>query len=160
MLIKTEDKDLEDLLGTMIEKLGGNPLFFEKFKENKLKNVDMVILDTRETKEEDIKTFIKTLKEKNSSLEIIVLTCKHNIRSSIIAMESGASDELLFPIEVERLEEKIKRILEKIRKTKDIKSIFAKLTDTLSAVTFAEAGEFEIAKEILKSKKKGGKKNE
>ncbi len=121
MVIKTEDKDLEELLRNMIAKLGSKVVPYDVLKEeNNSQKIDLLILDTRETKEDEIVSFINSLKKVNSLLEIMVLTCcKHNIKSSIIAMKSGASDELLFPIEIEKLEEKIKNILEKLARKKN-----------------------------------------
>lgn len=112
VLIKTEDKDLEERLKEMVSKIGARVVETENLSKDELKKIDLLIIDTREMEYESMFEFIGEIRKLNNKIKIMWLTCKDNIKSSLLAMKVGVTEEVFFPIDVKTLKNKIKVLLE------------------------------------------------
>ncbi|MDN5380059.1 hypothetical protein [Thermodesulfobacterium sp.] len=112
VLIKTEDKDLEERLKEMVSKIGARMVETENLSKDELKKIDLLIIDTREMEYESMFEFIGEIRKLNNKIKIMWLTCKDNIKSSLLAMKVGVTEEVFFPIDVKTLKNKIKVLLE------------------------------------------------
>ncbi|HBT03594.1 MAG TPA: hypothetical protein DIT22_01400 [Thermodesulfobacterium commune] len=112
VLIKTEDKDLEERLKEMVSKIGARVVETENLSKDELKKIDLLIIDTREMEYESMFEFIGEIRKLNNKIKIMWLTCKDNIKSSLLAMKVGVTEEVFFPIDVKTLKSKIKVLLE------------------------------------------------
>lgn len=118
VLIKTEDKDLEERLKEMVSKIGARVVETENLSKDELKKIDLLIIDTREMEYESMFEFIGEIRKLNNKIKIMWLTCKDNIKSSLLAMKVGVTEEVFFPIDVKTLKNKIKILLEVSQKEK------------------------------------------
>ncbi|AIH04656.1 DNA-binding transcriptional response regulator [Thermodesulfobacterium commune] len=118
VLIKTEDKDLEERLKEMVSKIGARVVETENLSKDELKKIDLLIIDTREMEYESMFEFIGEIRKLNHKIKIMWLTCKDNIKSSLLAMKVGVTEEVFFPIDVKTLKNKIKILLEVSQKEK------------------------------------------
>jgi DNA-binding NtrC family response regulator len=118
VLIKTEDKDLEERLKEMVSKIGARMVETENLSKDELKKIDLLIIDTREMEYESMFEFIGEIRKLNNKIKIMWLTCKDNIKSSLLAMKVGVTEEVFFPIDVKTLKNKIKILLEVSQKEK------------------------------------------
>lgn len=112
VLIKTEDKDLEERLKEMIIKIGAKVVETENLSKDEFKKIELLIIDTREMEYESMFEFISEIRKLNHKIKIMWLTCKDNIKSSLLAMKVGVTEEVFFPIDVKTLKSKIKVLLE------------------------------------------------
>ncbi|HAA83726.1 MAG: hypothetical protein XD67_1020 [Thermodesulfobacterium commune] len=112
VLIKTEDKDLEERLKKLVIKIGARVVETENLSKDELKKIDLLIIDTREMEYESMFEFIGEIRKLNNKIKIMWLTCKDNIKSSLLAMKVGVTEEVFFPIDVKTLKSKIKVLLE------------------------------------------------
>ncbi|WP_022854738.1 MULTISPECIES: response regulator [Thermodesulfobacterium] len=112
VLIKTEDKDLEERLKEMIIKIGAKVVETENLSKDEFKKIELLIIDTREMEYESMFEFISEIRKLNHKIKIMWLTCKDNIKSSLLAMKVGVTEEVFFPIDVKTLKNKIKVLLE------------------------------------------------
>jgi|GEM_PF-6815444 len=151
VFIKTEDKELEEIMKEIVLKMQAKVVEVDNLSEADFRKIDVLILDTREMPDEWLFEFINEVKKVNQRLEVMIVTCKNSIKSSILAMKVGISEEIFFPIDVKLLKNKIKSLLKSADKEKK-EGFFSKIQKTLMAVTFAEVGEFETAKELIKDK--------
>lgn len=118
VLIKTEDKDLEERLKEMIIKIGAKVVETENLSKDEFKKIELLIIDTREMEYESMFEFIGEIRKLNNKIKIMWLTCKDNIKSSLLAMKVGVTEEVFFPIDVKTLKNKIKVLLEVSQKEK------------------------------------------
>uniref|UniRef100_A0A7V5XHC3 Response regulator n=1 Tax=Thermodesulfobacterium geofontis TaxID=1295609 RepID=A0A7V5XHC3_9BACT len=120
VLIKTDDKDLGEIMKEIVLKIGANIVEIETPSKEDFKKIDVLILDAREMKDEFMYKFINEIKEVNQALKVMILTYKNSIKSSILAMKAGIAEEVFFPIEINQLKNKIKSVLEMAKKEKNL----------------------------------------
>ena len=130
----------------------------EALKTFTKKKIDVVVLNMEELQMDGIQ-ILSYIKKVQPLTEVIMLTTPSVIHLSIKGMKLGAFDDLLLPPDIGDLQRMIKEAGIK-KKEKEEKKRKKKLSiiDTLEgmavSVTFAEAGEFETAKNILKKTNK------
>jgi DNA-binding NtrC family response regulator len=96
---------------------------------------------------------LKIIKEHSPLTEIILIAGSAQLPLAIEGMKLGAFDDLRPPIDMSKL---LSRVRDAFRKKKRSmragKSVRRRLHELLVATTFAEAGEFDMAREVLGSK--------
>jgi len=116
------------------------------------KKIDVVLLDLSNLKAEGIRLF-KKIKKVNSHTEVIIINSSDQIVFSMEAMKLGAFDELFIPCDISVLTDRIKDAWEKKQQTKKKKrSLFSIYQEHMAAAAFAEAGEYETARTMIKNK--------
>ncbi len=117
----------------------------------KKKKIDVALLDLSGLKSEGLK-ILKLIKKLNPVTEVITLNTSGHISLSIDGMKAGAFDDLLIPVDINTLTDRIKAACE--RKREQEKSLLKGYQKVMMAATFAEAGEAETAKAYLEPHKK------
>lgn len=98
---------------------------------------DVIVLDLKMPGIDGFEV-LKNIKRNYPKVEVIILTGHGTERDKIETQKLGAYDYMQKPVDVDSLVEKIKSAFKK------------KVETTLMAGTFAEAGEFDEARKILK----------
>ncbi|MFH1625310.1 MAG: response regulator [Pseudomonadota bacterium] len=124
------------------------------------KKIDVVVLNMKELHMDGIH-ILSDIKKVRPLTEVVLLRAPSGIHLSIEGMKRGAFDDLLLPPDIGDLRRIIgaagmrKREKEKEDKRKrKRRSIVRALEDIAVSATYAEAGEFETAREIFKRRKK------
>jgi DNA-binding NtrC family response regulator len=111
--------------------------------------VDLVLLDVRGGGD-GLVAWLAALKRALPALEVVVLGRPGQIAISIAAMRAGASSELSVPFDVDALRAAVSASLRRRSKRLAARpSLLARFQQAMSAATFAQAGEFETAREML-----------
>ena len=110
-------------------------------------DINLILLDIRESPDAAI-GFLRRVKEGFPDMEVLLINRQDNVRSSMLAMQAGACDELMAPVDKKTLREKLESAAKRLIKRKT-KSIFEKFSNAMVAATFAEAGEFETARDLM-----------
>lgn len=112
--------------------------------------LDVVLLDFRRC-EQALLGWLSALKRALPALEVILLTLPGQVATSIAAMSAGASTELSAPFDLAALRNAVSAALRRRRKRLDAArpSLLERFQRAMSAATFAQAAEFETARQIL-----------
>lgn len=113
--------------------------------------VDIVLLDIRQHQHEAL-TLLRGIKQTLRDAEVIVINRAGNIRSSMEAMQAGADDEIIAPCDTRSLKKKVMaacRRQEKRRRKREKRSFLGIFSDSMAAATFAQAGEFDTAVDLM-----------
>jgi len=122
----------------------------------KRKDIDVVLLDFNGLKREGL-ALLKMIKKMRPAVQVIIINSAEQLSLSIEGMRLGAFDDLFIPFDLEALIAKIKEASEHKKKTESKKpSFFQRCQDMMVAVSFAEAGEANMAKELLAKKRMPG----
>lgn len=111
----------------------------------------VVLLDIRQHHTEAI-NYLHSLKQARPEIEVILINRPDSIRISMTAMQAGAGDELIAPFDTAVLKKKIMaacRRREKLLKKSAKRSLLSRFSDAMAAATFAQAGEFDTAVDLL-----------
>ena len=112
---------------------------------------DVVLLDIRQQHDEAINC-LHSLKQTRPGIEVILINRPDSIRISMVAMQGGAGDELIAPFDTAALKKKIMAACsrhEKRLQKSTKRSLLNRFTDAMAAATFAQAGEFDTAVDLL-----------
>jgi DNA-binding NtrC family response regulator len=116
--------------------------------------VDVVLLDVRRY-EDGVLRWLSSIKQIVPALEVILLNVAGEIRVSIDGMRAGASHELSAPFDTAALRSAVSAALR--RRNKRLGgaklSLLERFERAMSAATFAQAGEFDTAREMLDEEK-------
>jgi len=111
--------------------------------------IDVVLLNLNDLKKEGM-ALIKMIKKKHPAVQVVTITSGDQISLSIEGMKLGVFDDFLMPLDLDSL---ILRIREACQAKKDAEvvkpSLFQRCQNLMVAASFAEAGEAEMAKELL-----------
>lgn len=112
--------------------------------------LDVVLLDVRRC-DDALLGWLVTTKRALPALEVILLNLPGQVASSIAAMRAGASAEVSAPFDLATLRAAVSAALRRRRKRLDAArpSLLGRFQRAMTAVTFAQAGEFDTAREIL-----------
>ena len=112
--------------------------------------LDVVLLDVRRC-EDPLLAWLAALKRALPAVEVIILGLPGQVTISIAAMRAGASTELSAPLDLAALRAAVSAALRRRRKRLGAArpSLRERFHRAMSAATFAQAGEFETAREIL-----------
>jgi DNA-binding NtrC family response regulator len=112
--------------------------------------LDVVLLDVR-GREGALLAWLRTIKQALPALEVILLDLPGHVATSIEAMRAGASAELSAPFDLATLRTAVSAALRRRSKRLDgaRPSLLERFHRAMSAATFAQAGEFDTARELL-----------
>jgi DNA-binding NtrC family response regulator len=114
--------------------------------------VDVVLLSLNDLRKEGL-VLIRMIKKMRPSVQVITVNSPDQISLSIGGMKLGVFDDFLMPLDLDSL---ILRIRDACQAKKDAEiikhSLFRHCQDVMVAAVFAEAGEAEIAQEMLAKK--------
>ena len=114
--------------------------------------VDVVLLSLNDLKREGT-VLIKMIKKKHPAVQVITINSGDQISLSIEGMKLGVFDDFLMPLDLDSLILRIREAFQAKKEAKVIKpSLFQRCQDVMVAASFAEAGEAEMAKELLAKK--------
>jgi two-component system, OmpR family, response regulator len=112
-------------------------------------SIDVVLLSLNDLKKEGM-AIIKMIKKKHPAVQVITINSGDQISLSIEGMKLGVFDDFLMPLDLDSL---VLRIREAYQAKKDAEivkpSLLQRCQDIMVAASFAEAGEADMAKEIL-----------
>jgi DNA-binding NtrC family response regulator len=117
-------------------------------------DIDVVVINVNDLGANGIR-ILDSMKQAQTFAEFITLTSPASIHWSIEGMKRGAFADLLIPFDLEDLLAKLREAgaKKKSKKGKEKKSIRKRLEDLMVSATFAESGDFNGAKQILKELK-------
>jgi DNA-binding NtrC family response regulator len=123
--------------------------------------IDVALLDVRH-KNSDPLGMLAVLKQKQPGAQVILVSSQENIVMAMEGMQHGAADEILVPFDVGSLKQKVKAALatkKAMDRNKNKSSFRRAFENAMVAVTFAQAGEYETARESLRDERRedGGK---
>lgn len=112
--------------------------------------LDLVLLDIRRG-EHALVGWLSAVKQAAPALEVILLNLPGQVAISIAAMQAGASTELCAPFDLATLQDAVSVALRRRKKRLDRArpSLLERFEQAMSAATFAQAGEFDTARELL-----------
>ena len=117
-------------------------------------SIDVVLLSLNDLKKEGM-ALIKIIKKKHPAVQVITINSGEQISLSIEGMKLGVFDDFLVPLDLDSL---VLRIREAYQAKKDAEvvkpSLLQRCQDIMVAASFAEAGEAEMAKELLTTGRK------
>ncbi len=111
---------------------------------------DVVLLDLRRL-DDALLAWLSALKRAEPGVEVILLSLPGQVATSIAAMRAGASSEVSAPFDVATLRAAVSAALRRRRKRLAARrpSLLERFQRAMAAATFAQAGEFETARELL-----------
>jgi DNA-binding NtrC family response regulator len=111
--------------------------------------IDVVLLSLNDLKKEGM-ALIKMIKKKHPAVQVITINSGDQISLSIEGMKLGVFDDFLMPLDLDSLILRIREAFQAKKEAKVVKpSLLQRCQDLMVAASFAEAGEAEIAKELL-----------
>lgn len=116
------------------------------------RNTAVALLDIREDITGALR-WLRAAKMEQPGLEVLLINQPEQIENSMAGMHAGASDELTVPLDLSELRRKIMAALlrwEKCSGRKRKKSLARLFQDAMTAVTYAQAGDFDTAQEVLR----------
>lgn len=116
-------------------------------KKNK---IDVVIIDLSELRREGV-MILETIHQSKTKAEVVLINSADQLSLSIESMKLGAYNDYILPLDVESFLAGIREAAQKKRQHEK-KSILQKYQDVMAAVSFAEAGEHDMAKMFLDGK--------
>lgn len=117
----------------------------------------VALLDIREDIASALR-WLRAAKTRQPGLEVLLINQPEHIESSMAGMHAGASDELTVPLDLTELRRKIMAALlrwEQRSRPKRKRSLVRLFQETMTAVTYAQAGDFETAREVLRESEEG-----
>ena len=116
--------------------------------------IDVVLMSLNDLKKEGM-ALIKMIKKKHPAVQVITINSGDQISLSIEGMKLGVFDDFLMPLDLDSL---VLRIREAYQAKKDAEvvkpSLFQRCQNLMVAASFAEAGEADMAKELLTTRHK------
>jgi len=111
-------------------------------------DVDVVILNFKDLMSEGLQ-LLRNLRKRRPQTEVITLSTPSGVRFSMESMKLGVFEDLLMPFDLEYLVGRILQALQQRKaKKKGRRSLGQKLEDLAAAACFAEAGDFETARQL------------
>ena len=111
--------------------------------------IDVVLLSLNDLKKEGL-VLIKMIKKMRPLVQVITVNSGDQISLSIEGMKLGVFDDFLMPLDLDSLIFRIREAFQAKKEAKVVKpSLFQRCQALMVAASFAEAGEAEMAKEIL-----------
>jgi DNA-binding NtrC family response regulator len=162
VLLVDDEKDFVDVMKDRLESAGysvaacydiGQALKEVQDKEYDVAIIDLIMPDT------DGITAMQRIKIIRPLMECIVLSGQGTLRLAVESMKQGAFDFLEKPCELKVVTQVIDEAYTKKhehdnRIRKAAKKVYSRLEQAMVGATFAQAGQFDTAKEILRKKEK------
>lgn len=113
-------------------------------KKNK---IDVVVIDLSELKREGL-MILEAIHPSRAKAEVILINSPDQLPLSIDGMKLGAYNDYLLPLDMEKFLKGLREATDKKRQL-DKPSLMQTYQEIMAAVSFAEAGEHEMAKKFL-----------
>ncbi len=112
---------------------------------------DVVLLDIRDLAD-DAFGQVYSIRQQHAGVEVVLINKPDNVVASIAGMKAGAFDEIIVPFDTGTLQTIITDACARVRaarakKTK--KPLLTRFSEAMMAATFAQAGDFEGALDLL-----------
>jgi len=121
--------------------------------------VDVVLLNLNHLKKEGM-ALIKLIKKKHPAIQVITINSGDQISLSIEGMKLGVFDDFFMPLDLDSLISRIQEAFQVKKAAEVVKpSLLQRCQEIMVAASFAEAGEADMAKELLTSGHKSSKEN-
>jgi len=112
-------------------------------------NIDVVLLSLNDFQKESM-ALIKMIKKVRPAIQVITISSGEQISLSIEGMKLGVFDDFLIPLDLDSLISRIQEAFQAKKEAEVVKpSLLQRCQDIMVAASFAEAGEADMAKEIL-----------
>jgi len=120
----------------------------------KRRNIDVVLLSLNDFQKESM-VLIKMIKKVRPAVQVITINSGDEISLSIEGMKLGVFDDLLMPLDLDALILRIQEAFQAKKAAEVVKpSLLQRCQDIMVAASFAEAGEADMAKELLTARPK------
>jgi len=116
-------------------------------KKNK---IDVVVIDLTELKREGL-MILETIHASRAKAEVILMNSPEQLSLSIEGMKLGAFNDYHLPLDMDMFLSGIREAADR-KRHRERKTLLRRYQDVMAAVTFAEAGEHEMAKTFLEDK--------
>lgn len=155
VLIGTEDASFAGKIGKTIEQWGLRHLLLGSESENELRGDegDVALLDIRDLADGTVGQ-IRAIRQRHPGVEVVLINKPDNVAASIAGMKAGAVDEILVPVDTGALQTIVNEACARrqaARKQKSKKPLLTRFSEAMMAATFAQAGDFEGALDMLDS---------
>jgi len=152
-VIITGDDTLLRTLGGKLQEWGNKVLHYDPFHPSVLpkEEISVAMIDIRRNAQETLKRF-SSLRSEMPFAETILINNDGNISASMAGMRAGASDELTVPFDMKGLKKTVSAACLRSKKQQEKKKwrpLLHFFEKTMTAATFAQAGEFETAISLL-----------
>jgi len=116
--------------------------------------IDVVWLSLNDLKKEGM-ALIKMIKKKHPAVQVITINSGDQISLSIEGMKLGVFDDFFMPLDLDSLISRIQEAFQAKKEAEVVKpSLLQRCQDIMVAASFAEAGEADMAKELLATGRK------
>lgn len=155
VLIETSDTIFAGKIGKILEQWGFILLQLRSEAEFELQEIDadVLLLDVRELAE-DTFALLRSIRQRLPGLAVVLINRPDNVTASIAGMKAGAVNEIIAPFDTDTLKAIIIEAYElgqTGRRQKNKKPFLRRFSEVMMAATFAEAGEFESALDLLEA---------
>ena len=147
-LIVSDDTDFAQTMKSLLQRWGMVVELAAEAVYLPAAGVDVVLLDIRKQESNGL-ALLATIRSRMVDAEIILVNRPDNIQLSMAGMQAGADDEIISPFDTAALKKKIFAAIKYRRKRQGKRSLFKRFEDAMSAITFAQAGEFDAAVDLL-----------
>jgi DNA-binding response OmpR family regulator len=148
-LIVSDDTDFGQTMKNLLQRWGMIVELAVEAAYLPVGGVDVVLLDIRNQESKGLSLLV-TIRARMADAEIILVNKPDNIQLSMAGMQAGADDEIISPFDTASLKNKISSAVQCRKKRLGKKrSLFKRFEDVMTAITFAQAGEFGDAVDLL-----------
>lgn len=153
--IKTHDIDFAAKVGVLLGQWGYATLVVggEGGDEENGVEVDVALLDIRGMSD-DAYGQLTAIRQRYPGVEVVLVNKPDNVAASIAGMRAGAGDELILPFDTAALEKAVDEACKRRRAARDKatrKPLLTRFSEAMMAATFAQAGDFDGALELMDS---------
>lgn len=148
-LIVSDDADFGQTMRNLLQRWGMIVELAAEAAYLPVGGVDVVLLDIRNQESGGLALLV-TIRARMAEAGIILVNRPDNIQLSMAGMQAGADDEIISPFDTATLKKKISSAIQCRKKRKGKKrSLFKRFEDVMTAITFAQAGEYGDAVDLL-----------
>ncbi len=152
-MIGTNDARFAEKIGKTIDQWGFRHLLLGSEAESELRDEegDVALLDIRDLAE-DTFAQVRAISERYPGIELVLINKPDNVAASIAGMKAGAADEIMVPVDTGVLQTIVNEACSRRqagRRQKQKKPLLTRFSEVMMAATFAQAGDFEGALDLL-----------
>ncbi|MDO9041165.1 MAG: response regulator [Desulfocapsaceae bacterium] len=147
-LIVSDDTDFAHTMKSLLQRWGMVVELTAETVSFPVAGVDVVLVDIRK-QEDDGLALLATIRTRMADAWIILVNRPDNIQLSMAGMQAGADDEIISPFDTAILKNKIFSAVQCRKKRRGKRSLLKRFEDAMAAITFAQAGEFDTAVDLL-----------
>lgn len=147
-LIVSDDSDFAHTMKSLLQRWGMVVELTAEAVYLPAGGVDVVLLDIRKQENNGL-ALLATIRTRMADAGIILVNRPDNIQLSMAGMQAGADDEIISPFDTAILKNKISSAVQCRKKRRGKRSLLKRFEDAMAAITFAQAGEFDTAVDLL-----------